>query len=207
MTNSIFVACFAASIFVAVGCDRPSVTTHEPPDDRYLSDPNSIGFDIKPVQDQGFTHRWLATYTSQGKTARFRIELSESKPLDDKEPQDFDIESGTGRLVAEPGSDASVLLADLKKALEAKKLPAKVKSVSNLPFQFVTFGKHNSQSPRGGFSTKPPGNWTPMKIFIGEGEQEGQVFLNLNPVLKKGQFSMKDQEYGDIVLAQLAQVL
>lgn len=46
-----------------------------------------------------------------------------------------------------------------------------------------------------------------MKIFIGEGKHEGDVFLNLNPVIKKGQFSIKDSDYGDIVLAQLAQVL
>ena len=46
-----------------------------------------------------------------------------------------------------------------------------------------------------------------MKLFIGEGEQEGKVFLNLNPVLKQGQFSIKDPEYGDIVLAQLVRLL
>ena len=32
------------------------------------------------------------------------------------------------------------------------------------------------------------------------------MFLNLNPVIKKGQFSIKDAEYGDIVLAHLARV-
>jgi hypothetical protein len=46
-----------------------------------------------------------------------------------------------------------------------------------------------------------------MKILIGKGEQEGDMFLNLNPVIKKGQFSIKDPEYGDILLAQLARVL
>ncbi len=46
-----------------------------------------------------------------------------------------------------------------------------------------------------------------MKIFIGKENQEGQVFLNLNPVIKECQFSIKDADYGDIVLAQLARVL
>jgi hypothetical protein len=46
-----------------------------------------------------------------------------------------------------------------------------------------------------------------MKIFIGKGDQEGQVFLNLNPVSSGGQFSIKDSEYGDIVAARLAEVL
>jgi hypothetical protein len=71
----------------------------------------------------------------------------------------------------------------------------------------VSFGKNQSQAPGGGFQPKPPGHWTPMKIFIGEGQQESQLFLNLNPVIKKGQFSIKDADYGDIVLAQLARVL
>jgi len=33
------------------------------------------------------------------------------------------------------------------------------------------------------------------------------VFFNLNPVLGKGQFSIKDADYGDIVLRQLSSVL
>jgi hypothetical protein len=104
-------------------------------------------------------------------------------------------------------SDATVLLAHLKNALEAKSFPKQFKRVAVLPFTYITFGNNNSQAPGGGFNAKPAGHWTPMKIFIGNGEQEGQVFVNINPVIKKGQFSMKDPEYGDIVLAQLSSVL
>jgi hypothetical protein len=71
----------------------------------------------------------------------------------------------------------------------------------------VSFEANESQVLGGGFALQPRGNWTPMKIFIGEGEQEGEVFLNLNPVLKKGQFSIKDPNYGDMVLVRLAEVL
>jgi hypothetical protein len=94
-----------------------------------------------------------------------------------------------------------------KKALVAKTIPTKVQRANSLPFQFVSFGKNQSQAPVGGFHAKPPGNWTPMKLFIGEGDQEGEFFLNLNLVIRKGQFSIKDEEYGGIVLAQLAPVL
>lgn len=110
-------------------------------------------------------------------------------------------------MVAIAGSDATVLLADLKVALEATTQPAKVGRVDSLPFEFVTLGKNKSQATGGGFADKPPGNWIPMKIFLGEGKNEGQVFLNLNPILKMGQFSSKDPDYGDLVLAQLAKVL
>ena len=64
-----------------------------------------------------------------------------------------------------------------------------------------------SQATGGGFGAKPPGNWTAIKIFLGAGDQEGEVFLNLNPKIGKGQFSMKDAEYGELVLTELAKVL
>ena len=98
----------------------------------------------------------LATYTAQGKTAKSRIELGASRPLDDKESKQFDIQSGHRRLVAEPGCDLSVLLTDLKKALEAKTLPTKMQRANTLPFTSVSFGSHQSQAPGGGFNTNPP---------------------------------------------------
>ena len=54
---------------------------------------------------------------------------------------------------------------------------------------------------------RPPGNWTAIKVFIGEGEQEAEVFLNINVVIKKRQFSIEDAEHVDLVLTQLAKVL
>jgi hypothetical protein len=56
-------------------------------------------------------------------------------------------------------------------------------------------------------NTQPAGNWTAMKIFIGDGDDESEVFLNFNPVSKKAQFSEKDVDYGDAVVAKLATVL
>lgn len=207
MTRRSLICLLPASLVAMSACDWPSIRRQEQNAEHYVSDPNSVGFDIEPVQSNGTSHQWLATYTSQGKTAKFRIALGATKPLSDKESRGLDIQQGEGRFIAEPGSDASVLLADLKKSLEAKTLPAKVRRVSNLSFAFVTLGKNESQAPGGGFNDQPPGNWTTMKIFIGEGEHEGDMFLNLNPVIMKGQFSIKDPDYGDVLLAQLAQVL
>jgi hypothetical protein len=149
----------------------------------------------------------MATYTSQGRIAKFRVEFDPAKTVEAKDSKDFPMKVGEGRFVAEPGSDASVLLFDLKKALEAKALPSKVQRVESLPFTFVNIADDLSQARSGGFSVAPPGNWTAIKIFLGEGEQEAEVFLNINAVIRKGQFSIKDPDYGDLVLAQLAKVL
>jgi hypothetical protein len=77
-----------------------------------------VGFDIGRLQGDNSAQRWLATYTSQGTTAKFRIELGATKPINDKESRDFDIQQGEGKFISVPGSHASILLADLKKSLD-----------------------------------------------------------------------------------------
>lgn len=202
--------CLLALVLALNGCKRPAAEESKEVQEQYLSVPNSVGFNIEPLPKTGNSYAWLATYTSNGKTAKFRIELGASRILDGTGSKQFgviDVKSGEGKFIAEPGSDASVLLTDLKNALEAKKLPSNVRRAESLSFNFVSFGSDQSQAREGGFTPTPPGHWTPMKIFIGEGDQQGELFLNLNPVLKKGQFSIKDPDYGDIVLSRLAEVL
>ena len=43
------------------------------------------------------------------------------------------------------------------------------------------------------------------KVFLADGE--GEVFLNLNPKEEIGEFSVKDEEYGSVVVTELAKVL
>jgi len=180
--------------------DRPSDLVTEPsgvPE-------GSVEFDLTPVDNKSATRQWIATYSSKGKTAKFRIELGSAHAGDD-EDKALHVSFGKGHFLSEPGSDASVLLADLKKALEAKTIPNKIARVDSLPFDLAILGENQSRSADGGFNTKPAGDWIAMKIFLANGE--GEVFLNLNPVANKGEFSIKDPDYGDIVIAELAKVL
>ena len=204
--NRIPFLCCLATLSLTVACNQPSQGTQEHASESYVPVPGAVAFEIKPVPSSAGSG-WIATYQGHGKAAKFKIELDQEKSLDDEESRSLRIKSGKGRFVAEHGSDSSDLLNDLKTALEAKSFPAKVRRVNTLPFTFVSFGRNQSQSSDGGFFANPPGNWIPMKIFIGDGDQEGEVFLNLNPVLRKGQFAIKDPGYGDIVLKQLASVL
>jgi hypothetical protein len=176
MIPRFFFLCFAFGSIVLFGCTPPSTRTQEPVSEHYITVPGAVGFDIEQLPGDSSAQHWLATYTSNGKTAKFRIELGPSKPLQDKESKDFDIQQGQGRFLAEPESDSSVLLVDLKNALEAKKFPAKVRRVRDLPFIFITLGKNESQASNGDFNDQPTGNWTTMKIFIGECEHEGMCF-------------------------------
>jgi hypothetical protein len=207
MVRFALLCCVGALLFDLTGCRGHSgiqeIGTVEP----YISDPNSVGFDISPLPSNDGSRRWLATYSDQNKTAKFTIEIDRSAPMDSEAAKSIKMSSGSGAILAVADSDASTMLIALAKALEAKHVPAHAQRASRLPFTYVILGENNSQASGGGFSAKPAGNWTAMKIFIGDGKDEDEVFLNLNPISRKAQFSEKDIDYGDTVLAKLAAVL
>ena len=105
------------------------------------------------------------------------------------------------------GSENSVLLEDLKKALDAKEFPQKVSRIKELPFNAAIIGEQQSRDAAGGYSNRPKGDWTLLKLFLPKGGDDGEVFLNINPVMGKAEFSIKDSDYGNYVLEQLAKVL
>jgi hypothetical protein len=144
--------------------------------------------------------RYQAAYVAEGKTARFDIELTMARPSGQM-PFAFT----KGKFIAVPNSDATGLLTAPQKTLQAKTVPANPARVAELPFNAVILGDHVSHSSNGGFAVKPPGNWATIKLFLGNGSSE--VYLNLNPVLGKGEFAIKDQDYGDGVFEELGKVL
>jgi len=118
-----------------------------------------------------------------------------------------DVKSGEGTLIPQPGSDSSVLLVDLQKALSAKNAPAVPQTKTSIPFTYVEVGDNLSQAAVGAFNATPPGNWRALKLIFGDGERESQIFLHINASIRKGQFSIKEPRYGDLALAELAKAL
>jgi hypothetical protein len=203
-----WILCVGAILVIGGGCSRSPESKATKASEAYVPDPGSVNFDIVPVAGVKDSSQWIATCSSQGKTARFRIEFGPEKPFQQEEQETAPVTTGVGQFVDENGSDSSVLLLELKRALGAKELPKHVQRVKILPFVFLGFGRHLSHAPTGGgMFADPPGNWTSMKIFLGSKSHEADLFLNLNPVTKKGELSIKDPEYGDRVLAQLAKVM
>jgi hypothetical protein len=171
----------------------------------YVPSDDSVGFDVKLVSGTADLIQptvWLATHKSKGHVAVFRVELNgPTKPAGGPIPMSF----GKGRFLAEPGSDSTALIQALKKALQAKTLPAKPRRVAELPFEFAVLGRGDHRRPDGSFDSSKKGDWVTLKLFFGN--DAGEVFLNLNPVSGKGEFSIKDSDYGDYVVGRLAQVL
>jgi len=196
----------AAVAFVLLpGCnqvaDRGLAVEHHLPDEA------SVGLDLEPLQSGDGSQQWRGIYSSPGKTARFRIDFGAAESTPGKTAGEPGVKSGEGTLIPEPGSDSSVLLVDLQKALRAKSTPGAPLTKTSVPFTYVNVGDNLSQARGGGFNASPPGNWTALKLIFGDGDRESEIFLHINASIQKGQFSMKDPRYGDLALAELAKVL
>jgi hypothetical protein len=170
-----------------------------------MEEPPVVTFDIRAAADPVLPHVELfdCTYRARGKTAKFRIQLRQDHPASGAIP----IAAAEGKFLAVAGSDNLVLLEDLMKALEAKRFPAHPKRVAELAFDAVVTGEKQSRTSGGAFSGAPSGDWKLVKVFLPKGGDEGEVYLNMNPVLGKAEFTIKDTDYGDYLLEQLARVL
>lgn len=185
-----------------IGCKQKStgLSAIEP----YLADDASVPMKLEPVESLDGSQQWIVTYESLGKTAKFKIELG---PAELQPENEFNIRSGEGRFIPAPESDSSVLLADLEKALQAHLRHTPAAKKTTVPFTYAILGEKLSEARNGGFSVQPAGEWTAMKLFLGAGEEESELFLNVNSKRRTARFSMKDPDYGDLVLAELAKVL
>jgi hypothetical protein len=203
-----------STIVAACGCSKPApVAIQEKPSTLNLephsqgSYPEPVLFDLKPsATSSGVSglQSYECSYHAEGEIAQFRIEFRQDGALSGKPiPMAF----GEGRFLAVAGSKNSALLSALQKALQAKRVPTKSHRVSELQFTVVILGDKMSRNADGSYSDQPPGNWIPIKITLPKDGDDGEVFLNLNPSEGKGEFAIKDSDYGDYLLKQFAKVL
>jgi len=166
---------------------------------------NAVVFDVKVVTGGSRwgppQTTWLARYPptpkgsgvagkKDGKTAQFRIALPH-KAL------------GSGTFSREEKSDTSVLLRDLGKALRGR-VPEKVDQVDELTVTFYVLGDKMTKTEKGSFKGGGKGDWLLVKMFVFHDEAE--FYLNINEKTGKGEFALKDPDYGDRVLKELAKV-
>jgi hypothetical protein len=170
-------------------------------------EPPTVVFDLSPSSGQAGSPNaklYDCTYLARGKTAKFQLQLILGTPL---KMEAKSAEVTDGKIISVSGSENASLMEDLKVALEAKRIPTRVKRRATLPFDLVVLGERQSRDSEGGYSSKPPGDWIATKIFLPSGGDDGEVYLNLNFVLGKGEFSIKDSDYGDYLLQEFAKVL
>lgn len=204
ITLTIAVIAVLLSIFFTVQMRQSHASKPVPKIDYIFAGPGSVPFSIDHESKTApTTFVWPATYSSGGHTAKFGIELTI--------PASSDAESitvGKGRLLGVAGSDPATFLPALQKALEAKQIATASRHVEALPFTYAILGTKQTRGSDGGFSSDPAGSWISMKVFLGSEEPDyGEVFLNIDPDHGQAEFSIKDSDYGDIVLRHLATIL
>lgn len=168
-------------------------------------EPAPLVFDIKSigaVSSSANSQLYDCTYQSRGAVARFRLQFAAGAMSGE-----IPMAPAEGKFLAVAGSNDAMLLEDLKRILEAKQPVKNASKIPELAFDAVVLGQKQSRLPSGSYSNNPPGDWTVTKIFLPKGGDEGEVFFNFNPVLGKAEFSIKDSDYGDYVLTELAKVL
>lgn len=154
---------------------------------------------------EGTTTTWLATAPRGTRVAKFRIQLLVKAPKGDAP-----IVFTTGALIREPNQDGSSFLGELADVLKASAVPRELDRTERLDFATAILGTSLSRQAgpdmfAGGFTSSPAGGWIATKVFVADGE--GEFFLNLNPAAGVGEISIKDEDYGDVVIAELARVL
>jgi hypothetical protein len=166
MTQRLILCFLTTFLLFTSGCTRPATTAPGRTAEAHVSDSGSVGFDIRPLKTENGSLTVDCTHESQGKLAKFAIEFGPTRKVESKDSNDFPMGTGEGRFLAEPGSDAAALLADLQKALEAKAIPSKIQRVKVLPFTFVNLGDNLSQAPGGGFNANPRAAAGPQLRFL-----------------------------------------
>src|SRR5262249_8196085 len=136
----------AVAVALLPGCNR--VADRSLAVDHHLADEASVGFDVEPLPSGDGSRQWIGTYNSLGKIARFRMDFGAAEST----PGNSGVKSGEGTLLPEPGSDSSVLLVDLQKALRARTAPKVPLTKTSIPFTYVSIGENLSQARGGGFN-------------------------------------------------------
>lgn len=161
----------------------------------------------------GTTARFLITFAIEGKTKGRSVDdegqFSEEGRVKANGQPALEVRSGTGSIIAEPGSDASILLTDLKSALDAQHDAPHDIRIKALPFGFVVLGENlvPSSDPEKGYVESAHGRWIATKLFLGPESRKSQVFFSFERGGGSAEFSLKDSAYGDDVLRELAKVL
>jgi hypothetical protein len=168
-------------------------------------DSDVLSFDLVPRTATAADNRaWVARYGSGTAVAEFEIHMRVAEPAS---PSPFAPGSVTFRRV--PNANGSGLLRDLAGALGLSEVPSVGTPLDELTCDVSFMGSHLTRGSgpdvlAGSFTSRPPGDWIVGKVFFADGE--GEVFLAVNPVLRRGEFLAKDPELATPALREFGRL-
>jgi len=130
--------------------------------------------------------------------ARFSFGVEDVKPAGE-----LPIAFASGQFSVADRAQGAALTAALAGAFkQALPAPTAERPLAPLKMRLVVLGRGVTRLPSGGF--QGIGNWTSTKLFAQLGGHEGEVFFNFSPASGKGEFSEKDSDYNQDVVAVFA---
>jgi hypothetical protein len=123
-----------------------------------------VSFGIVSIGKQAATHwSYAASYTRQGRTARFLIDLRPSTLTTGAAT----MQTGNGSFIAVSHSDNTLLLQDLTEVLKADKASVNNIRVRELPFRFDVLGENMDRGSNGNLVDAATGNWISLRLYLG----------------------------------------
>ncbi len=191
-----------SGLFAAGGCS----SSH----DQSLPSNQPGSFALTEIDSKGTSDGTLKIWrapsrATDGEPFDFRLEMLLKTPKGDV-PFAF----SKGAIIREPGANGTRFLMEIARAIEADgDVASQAERAERLDFSTAILGTSLTREAGddiigGRFTSTKSGDWIAFKLFLADGE--GEVYLNVNPVIGEGEFTTKDPEYGEIVLRELAKV-
>lgn len=168
--------------------------------------PTPLPFKIAPMPDgtDAETLALMALYGEGGNQTKFLIEIQGPRKKDGSADPDTPISFSHGEFRHVASSHPARFFEQLANTLSADSPIFSDAKQEKLPFDIAFLGPPTMRLPGGGFGGGP-GDWYATKLFLAEGAAE--VYFNFNLTSGEAEFSMKDEDYGNVVLSELSKVI
>jgi len=142
---------------------------------------------------------WELSYRTQHGESRLRV-----RPQIRTVPDSIPFGAATWTLYAVPGYSPRTLLSALATAHETPDTVTLASPRDSLPLDVALLAVNAARNSEGAFGRAGTGSWIAAKLFFAD--DEGEVYLNLNPARNEAEFGVKDPEYGPVVLRELGRL-
>jgi len=179
---------FIALTLLASGCEHPDTTP-------YTGGDGSVPLAMRVVADSV----WELRYHDPTGESRIRVR-TQVPPMSDSTPFAF----GTWTLYRVPGYSPRALLAALAVAHSIPDTVTPGSPADSMRLDVAVLAVNAARSRDGAFGRAGTGTWIVAKLFFAD--DEGEVYLNLNPSRGEAEFSVKDKDYGPVVLREIGRL-
>ena len=142
---------------------------------------------------------WELSYRTQHGESRLRV-----RPQIRTVPDSIPFASATWTLYAVPGYSPRTLLSALATAHGTPDTVILTSPRDSLRLDVSLLAVDAARNSEGAFGRAGTGSWIAAKLFFAD--DEGEVYLNLNPARNEAEFGVKDPEYGPVVLRELGRL-